>query len=69
MTVSCTEMSSEFSDVPLDGENSKFYADLYHLALENVGIKNRLLMKNVSFKLASIITELLGYTNVINMSS
>lgn len=23
MTVSCTEVSSEFSDVPLDGENSK----------------------------------------------
>ncbi|XP_029168635.1 uncharacterized protein LOC114938740 [Nylanderia fulva] len=69
MTVSCTEVSSEFSDVPLDGENSKFYADLHHLALQNAGIKSRLLMKNVSFKLASTITELLGYINVINMSS
>ncbi|KAM0732613.1 Dynein axonemal intermediate chain 7-like protein [Formica fusca] len=69
MTVSCTEVSSEFSDVPLDGENAKFYADLYHLALQNAGIKSRLLMKNVSFKLANTVTELLGYTNVINMSS
>ncbi|XP_011255045.2 axonemal 84 kDa protein [Camponotus floridanus] len=69
MTVSCTEVSSEFSDVPLDGENSKFYADLYHLALQNAGIKSRLLMKNISFKLANTVTELLGYTNVINMSS
>ncbi|XP_072751665.1 LOW QUALITY PROTEIN: dynein axonemal intermediate chain 7 [Anoplolepis gracilipes] len=69
MIVSCTEVSSEFSDVPLDGENSKFYADLYHLALQNAGIKSRLLMKNVSFKLANTVMELLGYTNVINMSS
>ncbi|KAL6443267.1 hypothetical protein ACFW04_002876 [Cataglyphis niger] len=69
MAVSCTEVSPEFSDVPLDGENAKFYADLYHLALQNAGIKSRLLMRNVSFKLATTVRELLGYTNVINMSS
>ncbi|XP_070164198.1 dynein axonemal intermediate chain 7 isoform X3 [Polyergus mexicanus] len=69
MAVSCTEVSSEFSDLPLDGENAKFYADLYHLALQNAGIKSRLLMKSISFKLANTVTELLGYTNVINMSS
>ncbi|XP_077263011.1 dynein axonemal intermediate chain 7 homolog [Temnothorax americanus] len=67
--VSCTEVSSEFSNVPLDGENSKFYADLYQLALHNAGIKSRILMKNVSFKLANTVAELLGRTNVINMSS
>ncbi|XP_067206119.1 dynein axonemal intermediate chain 7 homolog isoform X2 [Linepithema humile] len=69
IVVSCTEVSPEFSDVPLDGENSKFYADLFHLALQNAGIKSRLLMKNISFKLASTVAELLGRTNVINMSS
>lgn len=69
MAVSCTEVGPEFSEVPLDGENSKFYADLYHLALQNAGIKSRLLMKNVSFKLANTVAELLGRTNVINMSS
>lgn len=47
----------------------QFYADLYHLALQNAGIKSRLLMKNVSFKLANTVAELLGRTNVINMSS
>ncbi|XP_018354810.1 PREDICTED: protein CASC1-like [Trachymyrmex septentrionalis] len=69
VTVSCTEVSSEFSSVPLDGENSKFYADLYHLALKNAGIKSRILMKNISFKLVNTVAELLGRTNVINMSS
>ncbi|XP_018060407.1 PREDICTED: axonemal 84 kDa protein-like [Atta colombica] len=69
MTVSCTEVSTEFSSVPLDGENSKFYADLYHLALKNAGIKSRILMKNISFKLVNTVAELLGRTNVINMSS
>ncbi|EZA57011.1 Axonemal 84 kDa protein [Ooceraea biroi] len=69
MVVSCTEVSSEFSDVPLDGKNSKFFADLYHLALQNAGIKSRLLMRNVSFKLANTVVELLGRTNIINMSS
>ncbi|KAG5327383.1 AXP83 protein, partial [Pseudoatta argentina] len=67
--VSCTEVSSEFSSVPLDGENSKFYADLYHLALQNAGIKSRILMKNISFKLVKTVIKLLGRTNVINMSS
>ncbi|XP_011635025.1 axonemal 84 kDa protein-like [Pogonomyrmex barbatus] len=69
MTVSCTEVSSEFSTISLDDENTKFYADLYYLALENAGIKSRILMKNISFKLAHTVTKLLGCTNVINMSS
>ncbi|XP_025153947.1 axonemal 84 kDa protein [Harpegnathos saltator] len=69
MVVACTEVSSEFSDVPVDGENSKFYADLYNLALQNAGVKTRLLIKNISFKLVSTVVELLGRTNVINMSS
>ncbi|XP_018407317.1 PREDICTED: axonemal 84 kDa protein-like [Cyphomyrmex costatus] len=69
MTVSCTEVSSEFSNVPLNGENSEFYADLYHLALKNAGIKSRILMKNISFKVVNTVAELLGCTNVINMSS
>ncbi|XP_018377094.1 PREDICTED: axonemal 84 kDa protein-like [Trachymyrmex cornetzi] len=69
VAVSCTEVSSEFSSVPLDGENSKFYADLYHLALKNAGIKSRILLKNISFKLVNTVAELLGRTNVINMSS
>ncbi|XP_011865165.1 PREDICTED: axonemal 84 kDa protein-like [Vollenhovia emeryi] len=69
MTVSCTEVSSEFSNVPLDGENSKFYADLYQLALQNAGIKSHILMKNISFKLVNTVAELLGRTNVVNMSS
>lgn len=69
MTISCTEVSSEFSSVPLDGENSKFYADLYQLALQNAGIKSHMLMKNTSFKLVNTVAELLGRTNIINMSS
>ncbi|EGI63404.1 Axonemal 84 kDa protein [Acromyrmex echinatior] len=67
--ISCTEVSSEFSSVPLDDENSKFYADLYHLALQNAGIKSRILMKNISFKLVKTVVKLLGRTNIINMSS
>jgi len=47
----------------------QFYADLYHLALDNAGIKSHILMKNVSFKLVNTVAELLGRTNVINMSS
>ncbi|XP_028046208.1 axonemal 84 kDa protein [Monomorium pharaonis] len=69
MMISCTEVSSEFSSAPLDDENSKFYADLYHLALQNAGIKSRILMKNISFNLVNTVAELLGRTNVINVSS
>ncbi|KAL0103229.1 hypothetical protein PUN28_017511 [Cardiocondyla obscurior] len=69
ITVCCTEVSSEFSSVPLDGENSKFHADLYQLALKNAGIKSRILMKSISFKLVNTVAELLDRTNVINMSS
>ncbi|XP_020291113.1 axonemal 84 kDa protein-like [Pseudomyrmex gracilis] len=67
--INCTEVSSEFSDVPIEDKTSKFYADLYNLALQNAGIKSRLLMKSISFKLAVTVAELLGRTNVINMSS
>ncbi|XP_034947432.1 axonemal 84 kDa protein-like isoform X2 [Chelonus insularis] len=42
-----TEVGSEFSDKPMDGEEYKFYADVYHLALHTAGIKSRLLMKKV----------------------
>ncbi|XP_043500207.1 dynein axonemal intermediate chain 7 homolog isoform X4 [Polistes fuscatus] len=69
MIVQCTEVSSEFSNVPIDGENTKFYADLYHLALHNAGIKSRLLIKDISFKLALTVTRLLESTSVISMSS
>ncbi|KAI4476007.1 hypothetical protein M0804_013932 [Polistes exclamans] len=69
MVVQCTEVSSEFSNVPTDGKNTKFYADLYHLALHNAGIKSRLLIKDISFKLALTVTRLLESTSVISMSS
>lgn len=47
----------------------QFYADLYHLAQQNAGIKSRILMKNISFNLVNTVAELLGRTSVINMSS
>ncbi|KAL2712561.1 axonemal 84 kDa protein-like isoform X1 [Vespula squamosa] len=52
IAVQCTEVSPEFSNVPIDGDSAKFYADLYHLALHNAGIKSRLLIKDISYKLA-----------------
>lgn len=67
--IQCTEVSTEFSDKPPDGEVSKFFADAYHLALYTAGIKSRLLMKYVSYKLAVTVTSLLEATNVISMSS
>ncbi|KAG7201519.1 hypothetical protein KM043_004271 [Ampulex compressa] len=67
--VRCTEVSPEFSDELLDDSDTKFYADLYHLALHNAGIKSRLIMKDMSFKLALTVTKLLERTNVIGMSS
>ncbi|XP_044014510.1 dynein axonemal intermediate chain 7-like isoform X1 [Aphidius gifuensis] len=67
--IQTTEVGSEFSDKPLDGEKNKFFADVYNLALHNAGIKSRLLMKQVSFKLATTVTKLLQATNVISMSS
>ncbi|KAK2583902.1 hypothetical protein KPH14_001173 [Odynerus spinipes] len=69
MAVRCTEVSSEFSADPLDGDSAKFYADLYNLALHNAGIKSRLFMREVSFKLALTVATLLESTNVIGMSS
>lgn len=68
-TVECTEVSPEFSAVPIDGDNEKFYADLYNLALHNAGIKSRLLIRDISFKLALTVANLLERTNVIGMSS
>ncbi|XP_044586899.1 dynein axonemal intermediate chain 7-like isoform X2 [Cotesia glomerata] len=67
--IDCTEVGSEFSDKPMPGEETKFFADVYHLALHTAGIKSRLLMKKVSFKLATTVTKLLVATNVISMSS
>ncbi|XP_043285673.1 dynein axonemal intermediate chain 7 homolog [Venturia canescens] len=67
--VRCTEVSPEFSDQPIEEHESKFFADVYHLALHSAGIKSRLLMKTVSFKLASTVSSLLEATNVISMSS
>ncbi|XP_046821692.1 dynein axonemal intermediate chain 7 homolog [Vespa crabro] len=69
IAVQCTEISPEFSNVPIDGDSAKFYADLYHLALHNAGIKSRLLIKDISYKLALTVTRLLKSTNVISMSS
>ncbi|XP_033313208.1 axonemal 84 kDa protein-like isoform X2 [Bombus bifarius] len=70
MRIRCTEVSSEFSDLPLDDvEDIKFYADLYQLALNTAGIKTRLLTEQMSYKLASTVTQLLERTNVISMSS
>ncbi|OAD52157.1 Axonemal 84 kDa protein [Eufriesea mexicana] len=69
MRIRCTEVSSEFSNLPLDDEDSKFYADLYQLALNTAGIKTRLLTERISYKLASTVTRLLERTNVISMSS
>ncbi|OXU23252.1 hypothetical protein TSAR_012797 [Trichomalopsis sarcophagae] len=66
--VKCSEVSPEFSDEPAD-ENDKFYADVYHYALHNAGIKSRLAMKNVSFKLSTTVTKLLEATNILNMSA
>ncbi|XP_050584489.1 dynein axonemal intermediate chain 7 homolog isoform X1 [Bombus affinis] len=70
MRIRCTEVSSEFSDLPLDDdEDIKFYADLYQLALDTAGIKTRLLTEQMSYKLASTVTQLLERTNVISLSS
>ncbi|XP_060821930.1 dynein axonemal intermediate chain 7 homolog isoform X1 [Bombus pascuorum] len=70
MRIRCTEVSSEFSDLPLDDEEDiKFYADLYQLALNTAGIKTRLLTERMSYKLASTVTQLLERTNVISLSS
>ncbi|XP_026669128.1 protein CASC1-like [Ceratina calcarata] len=70
MRIRCTEVSPEFSDLPLEEEDdTKFYADLYQLALHTAGIKTRLLMERISYKLVATITRLLERTNVINMSS
>ncbi|XP_015116038.1 axonemal 84 kDa protein [Diachasma alloeum] len=69
MLIQCTEVGSEFCDKPLDEDNNKFFADVYHLALHTAGIKSRLLMKAVSCKLATTVTKLLEATNVISMST
>ncbi|XP_058802482.1 dynein axonemal intermediate chain 7-like [Phymastichus coffea] len=68
MVVNCSEVSSEYSGEPSE-EHDKFYADVYHYALHNAGIKSRLAMKNVSYKLSTTITNLLRATNIINMSA
>ncbi|XP_043481152.1 dynein axonemal intermediate chain 7-like isoform X2 [Leptopilina heterotoma] len=69
VAVECTEVSPEFTDKPVEGDDAKFYSDLYHMALHNAGIKSRILMKNTSFILARTVTKLLQKTNVISMSS
>ena len=69
MAVQCTEVSPEFSDKPVGSDDVKFFADVHNLALHSAGIKSRLLMKSVSFKLAITVTKLLEATNVISMSS
>ncbi|CAD1470876.1 unnamed protein product [Heterotrigona itama] len=69
MRIRSTEMSPEFSDLPLEEEDTKFYADLYQLALNTAGIKTRLLIEQISYKLASTVARLLERTNVISMSS
>uniref|UniRef100_A0ABD2WT88 IC97/Casc1 N-terminal domain-containing protein n=1 Tax=Trichogramma kaykai TaxID=54128 RepID=A0ABD2WT88_9HYME len=65
--VNCSEVSPEFSSEPFD-ENDRFYCDIYNYALHNAGIKTRLCMKNISFKLSTTVTRLLATTNVLNMS-
>ncbi|XP_031775407.1 axonemal 84 kDa protein isoform X6 [Apis florea] len=69
MRIRCTEVSSEFSDLPLEDQDTKYYADLYQLALHTAGIKTRLLTKQITYKLVSTVTQLLERTNVISMSS
>ncbi|XP_016771956.1 protein CASC1 isoform X2 [Apis mellifera] len=69
MRIRCTEVSSEFSDLPLEDQDTKYYADLYQLALHTSGIKTRLLTKQITYKLTSTVTQLLERTNVISMSS
>ncbi|XP_006623978.1 axonemal 84 kDa protein-like isoform X2 [Apis dorsata] len=69
MRIRCTEVSSEFSDLPFEDQDTKYYADLYQLALHTAGIKTRLLTKQITYKLASTVTQLLERTNVISMSS
>nr|XP_033328828.1 protein CASC1-like isoform X1 [Megalopta genalis]XP_033328829.1 protein CASC1-like isoform X1 [Megalopta genalis] len=69
MRVRCTEVSPEFSDLPLEDEDDKFYADLYQLAMNTAGIKTRILIEQISFKLVSTVAQLLERTNVISMSS
>ncbi|XP_014207344.1 protein CASC1 [Copidosoma floridanum] len=65
--VNCFEVSPEFTTEPANA-NDRFYADVYHYALHNAGVKSRLTMKNTSFKLSTVVTSLLEATNVINMS-
>nr|XP_034173014.1 LOW QUALITY PROTEIN: axonemal 84 kDa protein-like [Osmia lignaria] len=70
MRVRCTEVSPEFSDLPYDDQSTgEYYADLYQLALNTAGIKTRLSMKRISYKLVSTVVRLLERTNVIGMSS
>ncbi|XP_078047817.1 dynein axonemal intermediate chain 7 [Augochlora pura] len=69
MRVRCTEVSPEFTDLPLEDEDNKFYADLYQLATNTAGIKTRILIEQISFKLVSTVAQLLERTNVISMSS
>ncbi|XP_076178023.1 dynein axonemal intermediate chain 7 isoform X2 [Ptiloglossa arizonensis] len=69
MRINCTEVSPEFSDLPLEDEDNKYYADLYNLAINTAGIKTRLLIEQTSFKLMTTVARLLERTNVIGMSS
>ncbi|XP_031839477.1 dynein axonemal intermediate chain 7 isoform X5 [Nomia melanderi] len=70
MRVRCTEVSPEFTDLPLnEEEDAKLYADLYQLAINTAGIKTRLSIQRISFKLVSTVARLLERTNVIGMSS
>ncbi|XP_076630391.1 dynein axonemal intermediate chain 7 [Colletes latitarsis] len=69
MRIRCTEVSPEFSDLPLEDEDTKFYADLYQLAMNTAGIKTRLLIEQTSFKQMTTVARLLERTNVIYMSS
>lgn len=47
----------------------QFYADLYQLAMNTAGIKTRISIQRISFKLVSTVARLLERTNVIGMSS
>ncbi|XP_076668249.1 dynein axonemal intermediate chain 7 isoform X2 [Andrena cerasifolii] len=69
MRIRCTEISPEFSHLPLDESDAKFYADLYQLAMDTAGIKTRLLIKRIPFTVVSTVARLLERTNVVEMSS
>jgi hypothetical protein len=47
----------------------QYYADVYHYAVNNAGIKSQLIMKDISFNLSITVAKLLEVTNVINMSA